>query len=385
MLRVSQSKKLTRQQCRVQLVSQLEELHQFIPLWDELAKSASDENVFYESWMFLPAIRYLLDKDSIDQLRVVLIFGDSKLIGFFPFFERKTYNGVPLRHLASFWYSHCYLSTPLIKTGQENLCWSQFYEYVNLNRRWNFCRLSNISGEGAVYTEILKAADKAKDQVQETDQHIRFCLKQHESFQDYLRVSVGRKISKEIKRKFRRLSEQGKVTFETLEAGGDLSSWMMQFLELEAKGWKGEKQVAIINNRNDFSYFKEICETAYNQGDLYLHRLCLNGRPIAMKCAFRSVKTLFAFKIAYDEDYAATSPGLLLEYEYLQWFFNQSELDQVDSCMKPGDFMISRLWTESRIIRYLNVSSNSMISKFVLTLVPLAKRFRNLTKTADSK
>jgi hypothetical protein len=60
-----------------------------------------------------------------------------------------------------------------------------------------------------------------------------------------------------------------------------------------------------------------------------------------------SEASAISFKIAYDEEFARYSPGVLLQMEYLE---RGLALDWVDSCATPGHPMFDTLWLERRPI-----------------------------------
>src|SRR5437867_1079267 len=82
-------------------VEDLAALEQYVPAWDDLAASAVEPNVFYESWMLLPALRAYGAGQS---LRVVLVFAHHQarpqerplLCGLFPLARRRHLHGLPV-------------------------------------------------------------------------------------------------------------------------------------------------------------------------------------------------------------------------------------------------------------------------------------------------
>ena len=80
---------------------------------------------------------------------------------------------------------------------------------------------------------------------------------------------------------------------------------------------------------------------------LFRSRLDLDDRPIAMLVNFLTPPGSFSFKIAYDEDYARFSPGVLIQLENLQ-VLARSEIQWMDSCAVENHPMINSLWAERR-------------------------------------
>jgi hypothetical protein len=57
----------------------------------------------------------------------------------------------------------------------------------------------------------------------------------------------------------------------------------------------------------------------------------------------------FTFKIAFDEDFARFSPGVLLQLEYLK-VLDRDDIGWTDSCAVEDHPMINSLWKERRTI-----------------------------------
>jgi hypothetical protein len=121
-----------------------------------------------------------------------------------------------------------------------------------------------------------------------------------------------------------------------------------EFLELEAAGWKGERGSALGSTAAGARFFRAMAMQASARGRLMMVGLELDGRPVALKCNLLAGEGSFAFKIAYDEDYARFSPGALLELENIRAFHRRPALQWMDSCAAPEHFMLNRLWLERR-------------------------------------
>jgi hypothetical protein len=99
--------------------------------------------------------------------------------------------------------------------------------------------------------------------------------------------------------------------------------------------------------------------------------LRLAGRWIALKCNFVSGEGSFAFKIAYDENYARFSPGTLLELENIRRFHARRDLRWMDSCAIPGHFMLNRLWLDRRALADLVTTTGRAAGEVMVSSLPL--------------
>jgi hypothetical protein len=101
--------------------------------------------------------------------------------------------------------------------------------------------------------------------------------------------------------------------------------------------------------------------------------LVIDGKPIAMKCNLGDQRGLFAFKIAFDEEFGSHSPGVLLEVFNIERLHTFRHARWMDSCAVPGHFMIDRMWSERRLIQNLWISTGRGIGDTLVSLMPLAQ------------
>jgi hypothetical protein len=102
--------------------------------------------------------------------------------------------------------------------------------------------------------------------------------------------------------------------------------------------------------------------------------LHVNGRPVANKCNFVAGTGSYAFKIAFDEDYARFSPGTLLELENIRLLHARPEIEWMDSCADPDrTIMVNRLWKDRRTIPYLLVGTGQGRGDFTVSAIPMLR------------
>ena len=118
-------------------VKGLDRLAERLADWDELCAAAIEPNLFYESWMMLPALEAF--SEGLD-LRFVLIYAEDRtraaaqpiLCGLFPLERRPRFKGLPVKTLSLWRHLHCYLCTPPIRKGFEQECIEAFFEWLRV-------------------------------------------------------------------------------------------------------------------------------------------------------------------------------------------------------------------------------------------------------------
>jgi CelD/BcsL family acetyltransferase involved in cellulose biosynthesis len=125
-------------------------------------------------------------------------------------------------------------------------------------------------------------------------------------------AGLGSKLRNDVKRRRRRLEELGEVTVTPFEPGS-LDAALDDAFRIEGSGWKGREGTAIADRAEEERFQRLLARWADSRGWLRLWFLRLDGRPIAFRLGIEANGVFNSFKIGYLEDYAAQSPGKVLE------------------------------------------------------------------------
>ncbi|WP_298016790.1 GNAT family N-acetyltransferase [uncultured Parasphingopyxis sp.] len=317
--------------------------------WSVLADHAAEPNAFAERWFLEPSLAHLAVTEDV-RLAVVTS-PDGLLVGLMPLTVKPNYGRIPIRNVQNWQHANAFLGTPLIRAGLEAAFWHALFSALD-ECGWA-TGLAHFNGlvEGGPVLEGLRAAGRRCDIVKRYE---RALLRSDLTPENYWAEAVRGKKRKELRRQANRLSELGSLEFRTLARDEDCAGWVSDFLELEARGWKGDAASALGCDDALTAFFTDICTGAHREGKLDFHRLDLDGKPIAMLVNFFAAPGGFSFKIAFDEDYARYSPGVLIE-QYNLRVLERDDIDWMDSCASEDHPMINSLWHERRSIVLITV------------------------------
>ena len=178
---------------------------------------------------------------------------------------------------------------------------------------------------------------------------------------------------RELRRHERRLADAGPLEYAALESGHDVEAWIGEFLDVEAISWKGRGGRALASNEVDQAYFRAVAREAFARGQLMMLALRLNGRAIAYKCNFLSGEGSFGFKIAFDEEHARHSPGVLLELENIRRLQAWPEIRWMDSCADASHRVLDRLWPGRRTVQDVVVGTGKPLGDWFVAALPLLR------------
>jgi CelD/BcsL family acetyltransferase involved in cellulose biosynthesis len=120
------------------------------------------------------------------------------------------------------------------------------------------------------------------------------------------------------RRKMKRLSEMGRVEHQIHfpKERGDPA--FLEFLRLEASGWKGQAASALIDSPKMRLFFELLLEGFGRESACRIDHLLLDGVSIASQFSLIADKTISLIKIGYDESKHQVGPGGLLLHETLR-------------------------------------------------------------------
>jgi CelD/BcsL family acetyltransferase involved in cellulose biosynthesis len=352
-------------------------LANYLQDWEELAAEAIEPNPFYESWMLLPALRAFGAGRDLSFVLVFaphpsLEFAPPVLCGLFPL-ERSRYRRLPVKMLRFWQHVHCFLCIPLIRRGYGPECLSFFFDWLKSEEAGSALMEFNfVAGDGPFHQLLVDRLNERASLYFVTEQFTRALFRPLDNAENYLQTAISGKRRKEFRRQEKRLAETGRLEYVELSAPEEVNAWVEDFLRLEAGGWKGRAGTAMSVNQNEIEFFKEIVRGAFERERLMMLATRLDGRTIAEKCNFLSGAGSFAFKIAFDESFAQSSPGVQLEIENIRRSHLQMGMEWMDSCSVADNF-INSLWLHRRTISTTMMATGKTPGGFLVSTLPLLR------------
>ena len=373
----------------VVVVEKEEELRDHAAAWQDLADHAMESNAFYEPWMLMPAVKTLGQGKF---LRFIFIYeknphdpaGVARLRGFFPVELLSRFRGLPIRAVRLWQHLHCFLCTPLVRAERARETLGALLEWAAKGPRAAVVDFSLVTGEGPFHRLLIEHTDETGSLARVTSSTTRALLKRCEDLEIYLRHALCGGILKEYRRQRRRLGEMGRLEFSSVVQADRVDDWTLEFMRLEASGWKAREGTALQTNADQRAYVQEVARSGFARGQALLHGIYLDGRPVAKLISFRAGAGIFAFKIAYDETFAKYSPGVQVMLDVLANLHDDSRFAWFDSCAESDHSMVNRLLKDRRTINRVLISTGRMAGDLVIAAYPAARWLSHLIRGKKS-
>ncbi|HEV7254217.1 MAG TPA: GNAT family N-acetyltransferase [Mesorhizobium sp.] len=202
--------------------------------------------------------------------------------------------------------------------------------------------------DGPVATLLKAVAAQRKLPVEEVGRAERPFLQSRMEPDDYLRAALRAHHFREFRRLKRRLEAEAPLEHLTLRGPDQVRLGVEAFLSLEAAGWKGRHGTAMAIDRFRAAFAREAVHRMAEQDLCRVHLLRLGGKVIAALIVLVERGMAYTWKTAYDEAYAAFSPGTLLMIEVTREHLADAGIEATDSCAVPDHPVMSRIWSERR-------------------------------------
>ena len=345
--------------------------------WHDLTTRLIEANVFLDPCFVLPAVQHF----PLARRPAFLLVWDEnegercRLIGLCPVNLPRG----PVARLASGWqHDQAVLGTPLIDR-------SRAVETLDLMLDWMHREHPHLSGlmlrrlraDGPVMALLRNRAILTGRGMALYDQHERAMLSGGNEGENAMAHALSPKKLKELRRQRRRLEGNGKLAFRMAASADEVREATEQFLALEARGWKGRRGTALLADPALTTFTRTMTRLLAREGKCRICTLELAGRPVAAGVLLESGGFAYLWKIAYDETFAAASPGVQFTLDLTRMLIAEENVVFTDSCAIPNHPMIDHVWRERLAI------ADALISVDVTSTVRFALSARLETARRD--
>jgi CelD/BcsL family acetyltransferase involved in cellulose biosynthesis len=313
--------------------------------WRHLAADCLEPNGFLEPGLALPAAHHLAKGRPPHFIFVWDGSGRRKLLGLCPLeLPRRL---LPRAQARIWTHEQAPLGTPLLDRERAEEALAAIFAFLRQQRPKSAgLTFPALPEDGPTARLVIALAAAEGRPVHQFAVHRRAMLSGGLDLDRDLERSLRSKRRKNLKSARRRLEAKGAVSFRLLSEPEEIGVGGEWFLALEEKGWKGRRGTALLKSPARANFARGVIASLAAEGKCRIASLDCAGKPIAMAIVLQSGNRAFFWKIAYDEAFAAFSPGVLLTLELSRALRADAGVALTDSCATADHPMIDHLWSE---------------------------------------
>jgi CelD/BcsL family acetyltransferase involved in cellulose biosynthesis len=309
--------------------------------WDALAVAAESTNPFAQPWLQRLSLAHF---DPGGKARLAVVedrFGSW--LGAMPLALERT-GGVRTPMWSASGHANQFTGTPLVRADRAEAFWQEVLGWLDTAPGGALAlELHNLALDDQVNRALFELCQRQGRRVAFDRRWQRAMLSPGSA-----PCEPGGKLRRRIEGLERKLErEHGPPSLELARSPARIAALIEAFVALEGAGWKGQQGSALASHQATRSYFAEVARTGAAHGVFEIGVLRSRTRIVAMSTQLLASATVHGFKAAYDEAFAAHAPGLLLLCRLTRHWQAQGTL-LVDSCTRPGQEPISKLWPGRR-------------------------------------
>ncbi len=186
---------------------------------------------------------------------------------------------------------------------------------------------------------------------------------------------VKGKIAQNLRRCSAKLTQIGPWTISTPRTREEAFAALDHLLAIEASGWKGAEGTALAKAPETLAFARAAFNPDNARPAVRFSVLSLQDRPIAVSAHFVTQGLAANLKCAYDESFAACSPGVLLDAAVADELRREGWTDFLDSVALPGH-PVERLWPERLRCGWVAIACDPSIGPTEMRMRVSMKRMR---------
>jgi len=187
--------------------------------------------------------------------------------------------------------------------------------------------LKHVRPDSTVLTNLAPLAEKRNYRIAAEKEAVSFEMDLPSSFEEYLN-SLSTKQRHEVRRKMRRLNEEGSIVYRSIDKGKELAAALETFFKMFVES-RQDKAAFLTEQMKE--YFHHLTSAMADIGLLKMGILEIDNKPIAAIMCFDYNGCIYLYNSGYDPQYVGLSAGLLSKVYAIK--------DSIEKDKKKFDFL----------------------------------------------
>jgi CelD/BcsL family acetyltransferase involved in cellulose biosynthesis len=120
----------------------------------------------------------------------------------------------------------------------------------------------------------------------------------------------------------RKMDREHEAEFSIVEVPDDLEAELVDGFRVEASGWKGRADTAIVSSPETEAFYRSVARAFHGSDELRLSRIVLDGTTVAFDFCVLHRNRLYLLKTGFDESFRRLAPGLVMRLSTVQRCFD---------------------------------------------------------------
>lgn len=348
------------------IISAQDDIEPLLVEWEHLAQRTQASPFLWPGWMSAWWRAF-----GTGRLQIITVYEDGRLTGV-----------LPLRQLRATLSSPTNYHTPLFGFLAENDRVVEQMSHTLLSQRPRRVDLSFLAPADAGISPVCTAARHARYRVLTESRQVAPYVDTGTTWEAY-ENGLRRKFRSELRRRRRRLEEEGRLTLEVSDGKQRLSERLEEGFHIEGSGWKEDRGTSINAHAATRRFYTEVARWAAERGWLRLAFLRLDGRALAFDYCLEHNGTHYLLKTGYDAAYRRFAPGMIIRHMMLARAF-QNQTSTYD--FLGADYGWKREWTSTQQQRlFLRMFAPTVLGLLDRTAFvygrPVAKRIKGVASS----
>ena len=313
-------------------IETLEELSEIKNDWERLSNLRKEIPILFSFEVFVIYYETIIKNFKNVKMEIYVIKNkNNKIVAIFPFtFQIKKYfNFLSIRELSvKDQYLIGFYNFLIDSEENPEVIFQIFFKYLKENRR----KLDIINiyyiNEDEKFLKVFKSIVEKYFKIDEREINTLVIDCQRE-FEDYIKNDLDGKDIRELKRKYRRLDEQGLVTLVEIKKPQEIEKGLSYFYEIEDSGWKGTEGTSLKRSHYG-EFYQKLALHLVNEDKFRLYFLQVNNEYVAGIYAIIDRGILYLIKIGYSNAFSAFSPSNVLFYRIFEKLFTEKKIIKID-------------------------------------------------------
>lgn len=347
---------ITNSEYKLDIISTLEKFYKLKNDWNRLYNLNEGIPLFLSYDVFKIYYEIILKNFKNIRIRLYTIKNkNNKIIAIFPFtLQIKKYFFLSLKVLSvKDEYLIGFYNFLIDQKENTEIIINIFIKYLKENKKeFDIFKIYLIPEDEKLYNVFTSIAKKYnKIDKTKTKKLVIDCQR---GFNHYINDLEGKNV-REIKRKCRRLDEQGFITLKEIKKQQEIEKELEHFYDIEDSGWKGAEKTSLKRSYYGEFYQKLAFQLA-KEDKFRLYFLKLNDEYIAGIYAIIDRGNVFFIKIGYLNTFTSFSPSNVLFYRVLEKLFSDEKIWKIDFY---GEYS-----------KYQKVFGKQTKNKYIITIFP---------------